>query len=104
MKGGSMNDGFICKDVWQSAALSYAGYEVFRVEILNYRETAWYFDAPSEDCKLIISDYENGTLVLSNAKALSLAFMRLNRQQNDLRRSGETSWCSADWVAGRIGR
>lgn len=97
------NDGFVCKNIWVTAALVYAGYEVYRVEILSRTETEWYLDAPAEDAKLILNDYENNQLMLSDAKAYSIVFMQLSKQQRDLRRNGHLSWCSTAWQRGDVG-
>lgn len=89
-------DGIMVTDIWGAAALGYAGYEVSRIEIVGDRSAEIYFgDAPSEDAKIIIDDYTNSRLVLSDAKSYSLSFMRISRQISALRRTGATSWNAA---------
>jgi hypothetical protein len=87
-----MNDGVKVRGIWAAAALGYAGYEVSRIEILDDRTTEISFEAPSEDARIIIDDYENNRLVLSDAKAYSLSFTKISRQASTLRASGEKIW------------
>ncbi len=68
-----------CRNIWEATALVYAGYEATRIEIISYAEVEFYFDAPSLDAQGIVDDYQGRKLVLSDAKAFTLAFTKLNR-------------------------
>jgi hypothetical protein len=97
------NSEVIVREIWSASVLDFLGFELYRVE-LHGRDADWYYDAPSLDVQAYLSDYEKGCLVLSDAKAYSHAFTRLSKIQNDMRRRGETSWCSESWIAGRVGK
>jgi hypothetical protein len=95
-------DGFTTQDVWFAACLAYLGYELYRVELLNGFDSAWSFCIESEDAKILLSDYTDGKLSLSDAKAFVFQFNTLARQQRDLRKRGLSSWVSDRWVRGEI--
>jgi hypothetical protein len=89
-------DGIKVTDIWGAAALGYAGYEVSRIEILGERAAEVYFNAPSLDAQIILDDYQNNRLVLTDAKAYSLAFTSISKHISALRRKGETSWAAPE--------
>jgi hypothetical protein len=86
-----MNDGFICKSIWQAAALLYVEYPLTRIDILDKDSLEFHFDCPSFDAQQVVDDYENGQLALSDAKSYSLAFTKLNTRTRDMRRRGQSS-------------
>lgn len=92
----------VVHDIWRAALCEYLRYPLVRIEILDPRSTDWYFAAPSLDVDEYFCLYDSPEgLALSNAKEYSLAFMRLNRRQSDMRRDRQTSWCSPEWVEGK---
>ena len=96
------NSEVVVHDIWRAALLDYLKFPVTRIEILDSRRTDFYFNAPQLDIDEYFRAYDSlEGLALSNAKSYSLAFGRLHRRQSDLRRDGETSWVSADWIAGK---
>jgi hypothetical protein len=86
-------DGFCCKNIWESAALVYAGFDVSRIEILSFKDVEFHFDdASSVEAQSISDDYQTGRLALSDAKAYALAFTKLNAIVRNLRKHEENSW------------
>jgi hypothetical protein len=95
-------DGFCCKNIWESAALVYAGFDVSRIEILSYRDVEFHFDdASSVEAQSISDDYQGGKLALSDAKAYALAFTKLNAIVRNLRKREESSWQKSEQSAPR---
>jgi hypothetical protein len=91
-----MKDGFTCRSIWAAAALMYVGYALLRIDILNPEGVEFHFDAESLDAQLVVEDYENGRLALTDAKAYSLAFTKLQSRLRDVRKRGETSWLAPE--------
>lgn len=96
-----MNDGYSTTDVWFAAVLVYLGYSLLKVELLDQKRSQWEFDIASCDALILRESYDNSEgLALSSAKAFVHAYNDLARQQRDLRRDGQTSFCSPAWVNG----
>lgn len=86
------SDGVVVHEIWRASVLEFLGFPLTRVE-LNGRNADWSFDAPSLDVEEYFRSYDSPEgLPLSNAKQYSIAFMRLSKIQNDLRRNEETVW------------
>lgn len=108
-----MNDGYITTNEWFCAFLMYLFGEecLLRIEIesdgssqahgRNHRVKKFTCDVPSFDAKEYHEELKEGRLAISDLNAFASVYMRLNRILRDMTRSGETSYESPSWIAGR---
>jgi hypothetical protein len=103
-------DGFTTNSIWEAAVLVYLyGWDsLTQIEDeadgrSRKRMTTYSVAVPSEDAKLIITDYESEAgLPLASAKAFVHAFNLVSQAQKAMRQRGESSWCSSRWIAGKV--
>lgn len=92
-------DGFKATDIWTASIFAYLGWQLYRVEILNYDETEFYFSGPSLDAAAYLEEYHSPDgLACSNMKEYGFAFARLSKKQNELRKQGLNTWYSPGWL------
>jgi hypothetical protein len=100
---------FETQSVWEAAVLVYLyGSEclaIIRDEETESRKrvTTYSIAVPSEDVKIVLEDYLDGRLVLSDAQSFVGAFNSITQRQNAMRRRGESQYCSPEWINGKIG-
>lgn len=95
-------DGFTVTDIWAASVLQYSGYPLAQIESLDAKRSSFRFAAPSEDCRVVCDDFYAGRLPLTDAYAFVTAFNQLARLQSQMRRNGEATWASRDWIEGKI--
>lgn len=96
-------DGYTVRDIWLASVFSYLGYELAAChQIENSNRWTFTYVCPSEDGKVIESDYENQVLALASAKAFVNSFNILAKFQKDLKTKGEIEWVGDAWISGRV--
>lgn len=102
-----MNDGFSCNDIWFTVALQYVFGEdaLVKIEVEQNtfgRDTPTFFlSIPSLDALEYQKEFQAGTFAISDLRSYVRTYTWLTRKLRDMRKRGETSYCSPAWVAGR---
>lgn len=94
-------DGYVGDDLDFAAFLSYIGFVLLSVEVLEAGRSRFTFDAPSLDCEAYHTDFKNGQLGITDYFAVCQERGKLLRILKQLRMNGDEQWCSPEWVAGR---
>ena len=96
-------DSFTTDSMQYAACLEYIfGQEsLVAIRIGDSGKASFDFCIPSLDAESYINDYENGELIISDAKALFKSNSRLFGAVRALRVREETSWVSKSWIKGR---
>ena|ERR1700733_4048095 len=94
-----MNDEFVTDNVFVAALIAYlyTWDSILKIEAVGPR---FYFDAPSEDCRIIEEELNKGeTTVLLNQYIGT--YVRLTGILKKLARTGESSYVSPSWISGK---
>lgn len=98
-----MKDGFTTSDVFFAAGLSYAFGDdaLTKIEFPEQGKTNFSFDAPSLDCQEYFTEFKAGTFAITDLMSYVRSYTRLIGRLKQMRKNGETEWCSPSWIAGR---
>ena len=101
-----MNDGWSTTNLFLASAVAYTyGYESLTgIELRpvpnSRNEPEYMFDIASGDGEILTSDYDAGTLAVTDVKALATSYSRLTGQLKAMHRRNEIRWRSSAWIAG----
>lgn len=105
-----MKDGFSTADLDAATAICYLmdGFDTLTQVTMEKDSRGILFahftlDAASLDCEQIVSEFTSGQLAISDLMAWCKIYNRIVNLLKIMRKSGQESWASHDWVNGKRG-
>ena len=96
------DDGYETGDFFFAGVLLYLYTEdSLSLILLEDDSVKFRFDIASLDAEILRKDYDDGQLQLSDARAFAYAYNAITSRVKRLRKSGEGSWASQKWIAGK---
>lgn len=100
-------NGFTTHDIWFCSAIQYAwGEDVLtRIETQpgNYGRDVqnFYLSIDAQEAAALQKTFQDGEFAISDLKSFVRTYSFLTRRLREMKKRGETSWVSPEWVAGR---
>ena len=102
-----MSDGWSTTNLFLAAVTHYTyGQEsLMGIDLLpvpnSRNEPVYLFDIASCDGEILTSDYDAGTLAVTNVKGLATAYSQLTGQLRAMHRRDQLTWRSPSWINGK---
>jgi hypothetical protein len=61
----------------------------------------FYLSIPSLDAAEYKKEFDNGLFAIADLKSFVRTYTFLTRRLRDMKKRGESSWVSSEWIAGR---